>query len=286
MFIIKAPYLEDGASPNYFGELYILGCNITTWDTTCTDNCPEICKGRENHLFKQSCSTGNLPLAKKFHVVLDHLDESKLTHLLQIADVQTTQVHLKEHVRKKHVLLCKLSPASHFFFVSRQKNKMKNKSVHSCCKETPRANFQTCLSQIKSIRKAGQSYHIRFSHVYCIHCIHCICCMMYATLHLLHAIDEVLDTLHTLHVGTLTISLGPPISFMHLARNNIHNVEQALYNARLALLMLLRGPRHQVHGPPHRIGGNGLQLVLGPGGDHLPQLRPGEGGWGRGCGWG
>jgi hypothetical protein len=43
-------HLEDGASPNPFGSLYILDCNITTQDTTCTDDCPEIRSGRENHL--------------------------------------------------------------------------------------------------------------------------------------------------------------------------------------------------------------------------------------------
>jgi hypothetical protein len=92
-------HLEDGASPNHFGSLYILECNITTQDTTCTDDCPEIHNGRENHLFEQilcSSSAGNLPLAKKSHVVLNRLDKSRLTHLLLIADVQTTQVHLEE----------------------------------------------------------------------------------------------------------------------------------------------------------------------------------------------
>jgi hypothetical protein len=98
---------ENGVSPNHFGGLYILKCNITTWDTTCTDNCPEIRSGRENHLFKQifcSSSTGNLPLAKMFHVVFDRLDESKLTHLLWIANIQTTQMHLKEQVRETKLL--------------------------------------------------------------------------------------------------------------------------------------------------------------------------------------
>ncbi len=40
-------HLEDGASSNHFGGLYILECNITPQDTTCTDDCPEICSGRE-----------------------------------------------------------------------------------------------------------------------------------------------------------------------------------------------------------------------------------------------
>jgi hypothetical protein len=73
-------HLEDGASPNHFSSLHILECNITpmTLKTFC------------------SSSTSNLPLAKKFHVVLDHLDESKLTHFLWIADVQATWMHLKE----------------------------------------------------------------------------------------------------------------------------------------------------------------------------------------------
>jgi hypothetical protein len=100
-------HLEDRVSPNCFGGLYILECNITTRDTTCADNCPEICSGREHHLFKQilcSSNIGNLPLAKKFHVVLDRLDESKLTHLLWIADVQTTQVHHEEQVRENKLL--------------------------------------------------------------------------------------------------------------------------------------------------------------------------------------
>jgi hypothetical protein len=101
-------HLEDRASPNHFGGLYILKCNITTRDTTCTDNCPEICSGRENHPVKQilcSSSSGNLPLAKKFHVVFDCLDESKLTHLLWIANVQTTRMHLKEQIRETKLLI-------------------------------------------------------------------------------------------------------------------------------------------------------------------------------------
>jgi hypothetical protein len=100
-------HLEHGASPNHFGGLYILECNITTRDTTCTDDCPEIRSGRENHLFEQiPCSiiTGNLPLGEKAHVVLDHLDESKLTHLLRVADVQTTRVHFEEQVRETKLL--------------------------------------------------------------------------------------------------------------------------------------------------------------------------------------
>jgi hypothetical protein len=98
-------YLEDGAFPNHFCGLHILKCNITTWDTTCTDNC--LHGGWVNHLFEQIfclSSTGNLPLAKKFHVVLDHLDESKLTYFLWIADVQTTWVHIKEQVRETKLL--------------------------------------------------------------------------------------------------------------------------------------------------------------------------------------
>jgi hypothetical protein len=47
-------HLENGASPNHFGGLHILEFNITTRDTTCTDNCPEICSGRENHLLNKS----------------------------------------------------------------------------------------------------------------------------------------------------------------------------------------------------------------------------------------
>jgi hypothetical protein len=100
-------HLEDGASPNHFGGLCILECNITTQDTTCIDNCPEIHSGMENHLFKQilcSSGTGNLSLAKKFHVVLDCLVESKLTHFLWIADVQTKLVHLEEQVRETKLL--------------------------------------------------------------------------------------------------------------------------------------------------------------------------------------
>ena len=102
-------HLEDGASPNHFGGFNIHKCNITTRDTACTDSCPEICSGRENHLFEQICclsSTSNLPLAKKSHVVLDQLDldKSKLTHFLQIADVQTTQVHFKAQFRETKLL--------------------------------------------------------------------------------------------------------------------------------------------------------------------------------------
>jgi hypothetical protein len=100
-------HLEDGAPPNHFGGLHILECNITTWDTTCTDKCPEIHSGRENHLFKQILclsSTSNLPLAKKFHVVLDRQDESRLTHFLWIADVHATWVHFKEQGKETTLL--------------------------------------------------------------------------------------------------------------------------------------------------------------------------------------
>jgi hypothetical protein len=55
-----------------------------------------------------------LLLAKKFYVVLDHLDESKLTHLLWIADVQTTRVHLKEQVRETKLLV--MNRKSHLNF--------------------------------------------------------------------------------------------------------------------------------------------------------------------------
>jgi hypothetical protein len=94
-------HLENRASPNHFGGHYILECNITTLDSTCTNNCPEICSEKEDHLFGKilcSSSTGNLPLAKEFHVVFDCLDKSKLTHLLCVANVQTTTMHLKEQV--------------------------------------------------------------------------------------------------------------------------------------------------------------------------------------------
>ncbi len=100
------------------------------------------------------------------------------------------------------------------FFVRRQKKNWSQLSWRNI-----RANFQSRLSQIKSIQKAGQSYHIRFSRVYRIHCIHCICCMqcmrhrillhvMYATLHLSHGTNATSDILHTSHARTLTISLG------------------------------------------------------------------------------
>jgi hypothetical protein len=100
-------HLEDRASPNHSGGLNILKCNITTRDTACTDDCPEIRSGRENHPIEQILclsSTGNLLLAKKFHVGLDCLDESKLTHFLWIADVQITWVHFKEQVRETKLL--------------------------------------------------------------------------------------------------------------------------------------------------------------------------------------
>jgi hypothetical protein len=37
-------------------------------------------------------------------LIVDHLDETKLTHLLWIADVQTTQVHFEEQVRETKLL--------------------------------------------------------------------------------------------------------------------------------------------------------------------------------------
>jgi hypothetical protein len=100
-------HLEYRVPPNHFGGLHILEYNITTRDTTCTDDCPKIHSGRGNHLFEQNLclsSTGNLPLAKKSHVIFDRLDESKLTHFLWIADVQTTRMHLEEQVRKTKLL--------------------------------------------------------------------------------------------------------------------------------------------------------------------------------------
>jgi hypothetical protein len=110
-------HLEDGASPNHFGGLNILESSITTQDTACTGICSEIRSGRENHLFDQilcSSSTGNLPLAKNSHVVLDRLDESKLTHLLWIADVQTERVHFEEQVRETKLLV--MDDISHLHF--------------------------------------------------------------------------------------------------------------------------------------------------------------------------
>jgi hypothetical protein len=112
-------HLEDGASPNHFGGLHILECNITTQNTTCTDNCPEIHSGKGKHLVEQIfclSSTGNLPLAKRFHVVLDHLDESKLTHFLWIADVQTTRVHFEEQVRETKLLAMENKKSSQLFY--------------------------------------------------------------------------------------------------------------------------------------------------------------------------
>jgi hypothetical protein len=40
-------------------------------------------------------------------------------------------------------LLCKMSPASHFFFFEKVEKNNDNKSVHSCREETLRANFQS-----------------------------------------------------------------------------------------------------------------------------------------------
>jgi hypothetical protein len=53
-------------------------------------------------------------LLKSFHVVLDRLDESKPTHLLWIADVQTTWVHFKEQVRETKLLA--MEDGSHLSF--------------------------------------------------------------------------------------------------------------------------------------------------------------------------
>jgi hypothetical protein len=107
-------------------------------------------------------------------------------------------------IRKEHVSLCKMSPASHFFFCEKAKKNLFPVVVK---------NFQSRLSQVKNIQKAGQSYHIRFSRVYHTHCTHRIChmqCMdiafvhaMYATLHLSHATNATSDTLHTSHARTL-----------------------------------------------------------------------------------
>jgi hypothetical protein len=44
--------LEDRTTPNHFGSLHILECNITTWDTTCTDDCPEIHSERGKSSFQ------------------------------------------------------------------------------------------------------------------------------------------------------------------------------------------------------------------------------------------
>ncbi len=114
-------HLQDGASPNHFGGLYILKCNITTQDTSCNDDCPEIRSRKESHLFEQipcSSSTGNLLLAKQFHVVFDRLDESKLTHLLLIAYVQTTQVHFEEQIRETILLAMNDKSCLNFAIIS------------------------------------------------------------------------------------------------------------------------------------------------------------------------
>jgi hypothetical protein len=54
-------------------------------------------------------------------------------------------------------LLCKMSPASHFFFFEKVKNNNDNKSVHSCCEETLWANFQSRFSFPLYFQDFGQS---------------------------------------------------------------------------------------------------------------------------------
>jgi hypothetical protein len=62
-------------------------------------------------------STCNLPLAKKSHVVFDHLDESKLTHFLWIEDVQNTQVHFEEQVRDTKLLAMDIKSRLNFAII-------------------------------------------------------------------------------------------------------------------------------------------------------------------------
>jgi hypothetical protein len=54
-------------------------------------------------------------------------------------------------------LLCKMNPASHFFFFEKVEKNNDNKSVHSCCEETLQANFQSCFSFPVYFQELGQS---------------------------------------------------------------------------------------------------------------------------------
>jgi hypothetical protein len=129
----------------------------------------------------------------------DTRDNQKLEHYKkQTACGDKWSVHCSNCTWKKHILLCKMSPASHFsFFVRRQKNKIKNIFFHSCCKETLRANFQSCLSQKKyseSWTVIPHQIFLRLLHtLHTSHLLH----LMYATSHLSHAIFVTLHLSHT-----------------------------------------------------------------------------------------
>ncbi len=59
-------------------------------------------------------------------------------------------------------LLCKISPASHFFFFEKGEKNNDNKSVHSCCEETLWANFQSRFLFSLYFQELRQSQTERF----------------------------------------------------------------------------------------------------------------------------
>ena len=73
--------------------------------------------------------------------------------------------------QKKHVLLCKMSPASHFFlFEKGKKNYMK--SVHSCCEETLWQTFCP-TSRFRCIFKNSDSFRHKVCDFMRLHAIAC-----------------------------------------------------------------------------------------------------------------
>jgi hypothetical protein len=52
----------------------------------------------------------------------------------------------RRNEKRDSFMLCKMSPAPHLFFFEKVKKNNDNKSVHSCCEETLRANFQSHFS--------------------------------------------------------------------------------------------------------------------------------------------
>ncbi len=68
-------------------------------------------------------------------------------------------------------LLCKMSPASHFFFFEKVEKNSDNKSVHSCCEETLPANFQSRFSFPVYFQELRQSKTERFSFEIAWHCM-------------------------------------------------------------------------------------------------------------------
>jgi hypothetical protein len=102
----RIPFCLENQAPNHFGGLNIFQSDFTSQYAISTDNCPEICSGWEDHHFIQILCMGCigfLLLDKQLHVVFYRLDETKITHLLMVTNMQSARVHLKEQSGRQNV---------------------------------------------------------------------------------------------------------------------------------------------------------------------------------------